>query len=87
MPVNSYNLKEIRVVEDFVAFLLKTALIDIFILTINQMTLGNVKRVTRSDSAVPLSFHVFQLIVLVFQPATLMFWFSLTALIELLSLF
>ncbi len=53
-----------------------------------------VKRVARKDnqspnSAVPLSstehFSIFQLIVLVFQPATLLFWFTLIAPISIIS--
>lgn len=37
--------KKLAVVQDLFAFILITALIDIFILSMDQMTLGNVKRV------------------------------------------
>ena len=70
------------------------SIVNIFILTIEQMTMCNVKGVASIDvptenyhpTAVPLSsmerFSIFQLIVLVLLSATLAFWFTLTIFIS-----
>lgn len=57
----------------------KAVQIDILMLTTNQITKYNVEGVTCSHAAVPLRgfFSIFQLFVLVLQPAALLFWFIL----------
>ncbi len=74
-------------------FLLKAALINIFILTANQKTVCNVKGVTHSDAPTE-HYHLtllfpsalrsilvsFSSLLLVLRPTTLLFRFSLTAL-------
>ncbi len=72
------------------ALQLKAALMNIFMLTMNQITKCNVKGITHNDK--PMEnyhylelFRVFQLIVLVLQPAHLLFWFTLTTLVGLVS--
>ncbi len=77
----------------FTHTIIKAAMINIFTLTINSDFLcvkevaGSAKPALSPDLAVPLSsterFRFFQLIVLVSRPATSLFWFSLTALINL----
>ncbi len=65
----------------------KAALINIFILTVSEITMCNVKRIPHSDKPTPTPlistehFSIFQLIVLVLLPER----FTLTALINLVS--
>lgn len=63
--------------------LIKAALINIFTLTMDQVTMCNIKGVTCSDEStenyhqLSLHFSIFQLIILVLLPSTVPFWFSL----------